>query len=113
MITIDKLKEYGADTEKGLSLCMGNEALYLRLVSTIPDEQKFTELKSSIESNDLDTAFENAHALKGVTGNLALSPLYNPLLEITEFLRAREERDYTELITEIITQKDKLSDICK
>jgi HPt (histidine-containing phosphotransfer) domain-containing protein len=113
MITIDMLKEYGADVNVGLSRCMGNEALYLRLVSTIPAEEHFGKLKDSIEAGDLAAAFENAHALKGVTGNLSLTPLYTPLVTITELLRAREETDYSDLLSEIILQKDKLKQLCE
>ncbi len=36
MMTIESLKEYGANVEEGLGRCMGNDALYLRLVATIP-----------------------------------------------------------------------------
>ena len=113
MITIDSLKEYGANVEEGLSRCMGNEALYFRLVTTIPSEASFAALKESIEAKDLDTDFEKAHALKGVTGNLSLTPLYSPLVEITEHLKAREDMDYSKLMEEINSQKEKLESICK
>ena len=112
MITIAALKEYGANIDEGLSRCMGNEALYLRLTATIPNDVNFNKLCENIEAGDLGNAFENAHALKGVTGNLSLTPLYNPLVQITELLRAREDTDYTELMNEILKQKDRLSEIC-
>ncbi len=35
MLTIDDLKTYGADTDTGLARCVGNEALYLRLVKSL------------------------------------------------------------------------------
>ena len=38
MLTIDKLNEYGANTAEGVARCMGNEALYLRLASTVADQ---------------------------------------------------------------------------
>jgi len=113
MITIDLLKEFGANVDEGLNRCMKNEALYLRLVATIPKEKSFDELKESISSGDLDTAFERAHALKGVTGNLSLTPLYDPIVQITELLRARTEMDYTELVEEILAQRDKLAKSCE
>ena len=113
MITIDALKEYGANVDEGLSRCMGNEALYLKLVGTISSEDKFETLKESIESKDLDGAFESAHALKGAVGNLSLTPLYDPLVQITELLRSREDTDYSELITEIINKKTELDNLCK
>ena len=113
MITIDALKEYGANVDEGLGRCMGNEALYLKLVSTIPNEEKFSKLMESLEVNDLDSAFENAHALKGVTGNLALTPLYDPLVEVTELLRSRTEMDYTNLKELINSKKEELEELCK
>ena len=60
----------------------------------------------------LDAAFESAHALKGVAGNLSLTPLYEPLVSITELLRAREDTDYSNLLNEILMQRDKLEKLC-
>ena len=91
MLTLDSMKQYGANVEEGLTRCMKNEAFYLRLVSLVTKEENFNKLKSSIESEDLDAAFDAAHALKGVTGNLALTPLYDPIYEITELLRSRTD----------------------
>lgn len=111
MITIDTLKEYGANVEEGLERCMKNEALYLRLVNTILNEEKFDTLKESLETGNIETAFESAHALKGVSGNLSLTPLYEPLVEITELLRHGETEGCPELLAEIIRQKEILERI--
>ena len=45
MITLEALREFGADTERGLSMCMGNEALYLRLVGTGRQNRALRTLK--------------------------------------------------------------------
>jgi HPt (histidine-containing phosphotransfer) domain-containing protein len=111
MLTIDALKEYGANVDEGLGRCMGKDELYLRLVSTIPSEKSFDNLKESIETGNLDAAFEAAHALKGITGNLALTPLYDPIVEITELLRARKEMDHTELLSTILERKEQLGNL--
>lgn len=112
MISIGSLKAFGANTEEGLGRCMGNEALYLRLVATIPAEKNFDRLKSSIENNNLDEAFEAAHALKGALGNLALTPMYDMVVKITEPLRNRTKMDYGEMVSELLTLRDKLSELC-
>lgn len=112
MISIGSLKAFGANTEEGLARCMGNEALYLRLVATIPAEKNFDRLKSSIENNNLDEAFEAAHALKGALGNLALTPLYKKAASLTELLRNRAEADYGGLVSDLLTLRDKLSELC-
>ena len=101
MITIEKLKAFGANTEEGLGRCMGNEALYLRLVATIPAEKNFDKLKTSIESNNLDEAFDAVHALKGVLGNLALTPMFDMAVKITEPLRNRTAMDYSGMVSEL------------
>ena len=49
-----------------------------------------------------------AHALKGVLGNLSLTPLYEKVCEITELLRARTETDYAPLLSEIEQRRGQL-----
>ncbi len=112
MITVEKLNSFGANTAEGLGRCFGNKALYLRLVGTIPSEGSFEKLKKSLEGNDLDAAFEAAHALKGVLGNLSLSPLYEPVVEITELLRAHTETDYAPMLERILQKRDELAALC-
>ena len=97
MLNIESLKEYGADVEEALTRCYGNEEFYLKLVGMMLNEASFTNLDKALAENDLSGAFEAAHALKGVCANLALTPLLEPVKEITELLRARTEMDYSDL----------------
>ena len=112
MITIEKLNSFGANAAEGLARCFENESLYLRLVSTIPDDAVFDRLKQGLESNNLDAAFEAAHALKGVLGNLSLTPLYKIAVEITELLRNRTQMDYSDLLAKLLEQKEELGKLC-
>ena len=107
MITIEELKALGADTDTGLSRCVGNEALYLKLVGMGLGDAKFEELDAALNAGDLDKAFELCHALKGVIGNLAISPLYEALSDMTEKLRSREEADYQFLYSKVIEIRSK------
>lgn len=108
MITIGSLKAFGANTEEGLARCMGNEALYLKLVGVMLADKNFDKLKSAIEAENLDEAFEAAHALKGALGNLALTPLYEKAASLTEFLRNRAEADYRGLVSDLLASRDSL-----
>lgn len=108
MITIEALKAFGADTDKGLGRCLNKEDFFLRLVGMAIDDANIEKLRTAIDNNDLDQAFEAAHALKGTTGNLSLDPVYGPLCEITELLRSRTEMDYTELMDRILGKYDEL-----
>lgn len=109
MLTIEKLREFGADVDEGLGRCMNNEAFYLRLVGMTAADGNFDRLRDSLAANDLDAAFEAAHALKGVLGNLSLSPLFRPASELTELLRRKTPGDYDALLAEILRQRDSLA----
>ena len=107
MITLEELRALGADVETGLSRCMGKEDLYLKLISMGLGDAKFEELEAVLEASDLSKAFEICHALKGVIGNLALTPLYEALSDMTEKLRTREEADYQTMYSNIIEIRSK------
>ena len=98
MLTIDGLKELGCDTETGLGRCMGNEAFYLRMCGMALDNPGFASLRAALGAGDLAEAFEHAHALKGMLGNVSLTPLYEPVSELTEALREKKDMVYGPLL---------------
>ena len=108
MLTMDKLKEFGADVDTGLTRCMNQESFYIRLVEKVREDQRIPVLEKQIADHELDAAFETAHALKGMYANLSLDPLTKPISEITELLRSKTDTDYSALIREAKTQFEKL-----
>lgn len=105
MLTVDKLKEWGADVAEGLGRCMNDANFYITLVGMAVKDRQLDALADALDARDLDRAFELAHALKGMYGNLALTPIYAPVSEMTELLRVRAEADYSALIAEAKKQK--------
>lgn len=112
MITIEQLNAFGADTAEGIERCCGSEALYLRLAAMIPAEKNFALLEQAVAANDLDAAFEAAHALKGVLGNLSLTPMFEQASRMTELLRARTPADYATMTAALLAQRDALAALC-
>ena len=108
MLTIDALQAFGADTKDGLNRCMGNEGFYLKLVAKVLEDKNFEVLEDALLRGELERAFEAAHSLKGVLGNLSLTPIYTPVQELTELLRARTDRDFTPFLQEIMSKKAEL-----
>ena len=111
VLTVEKLKTFGADTNEGLDRCMKNEAFYLRLVNMVLKDDTFGKLDASLEGGDFAAAFEAAHALKGTLGNLSLTPLYAPVSTLTERLRPKEPVEYADLLEEIRKQKKILEEM--
>jgi hypothetical protein len=100
-MTLDDLRAYGANVDEGLGRCMGKEAIYLRLVGKMQADKGFDALVDALERNNLDAAFDAAHGLKGSSGNLALTPIFEPMCQITELLRNRTQTDYAPLMDQI------------
>ena len=94
MLTIEKLRSFGANVDD----------FYLRLVNIAINDTKLTELEQQLSNNDLDSAFETAHALKGVYSNLSLTPLTIPISEMVSLLRNKTDTDYSKLLNEAKTQ---------
>ncbi len=111
MLTVDKMKELGCNTEEGLGRCLNNEMFYLNLVQMGLKDEGFEKLEEVLKTNDLDKGFEIAHGLKGVIGNLAITPLYNAISEITEELRARKQIDYVPLMEKIKENREKFTSL--
>lgn len=114
MLTLELLRAFGADVDEGLARCMNNESFYLRLVGKAAADEGYERLRDALEAGDLAAAFEQAHALKGVLGNLSLTPLFELVSALTEQLRAREERsDYPETIARILAKHAELKALCE
>lgn len=84
---------YGADYEVTMGRFLGNESLYLKLLGMLSRDDNLLKLGDSLDSGDLTGAFEAAHTLKGVAGNLGLAPLSAAVTAIVEPLRMRQERE--------------------
>lgn len=98
MLSIQNLKLFGAKADEGLQRCMNNEAFYLKMVNRFLEDKSFDKLKKEIASGNLEEAFKTSHALKGVLGNLSLTPLYEVIYEMTELLRNQTKCDYSDYI---------------
>lgn len=88
----------GGDYEGTMRRLMGNEMLFCRLLPKVFQDENFQKLEDALTLGDLDAAFDAAHTLKGVSGNLGLTSLYNAVCEIVEPLRRKDpEADYRTL----------------
>lgn len=108
MLTLEKMRDLGIDPTDGLTRCMNNEIFFFKMISMAVANDYFDTLGPALEKNDLESAFEAAHALKGVIGNLALKPIYEPLAEMTELLRAKKQADYISMYRPIKEIRDQL-----
>ena len=95
---------YGADYNSTMARFMGNEAMYLKFLDMLFKDDNLEKLGTALEQQDYEAAFAAAHTLKGVVGNMGLTPLFNAVCAIVEPLRRREApEDYNGLYQVIRT----------
>ena len=84
---LDVLEDWGCDINEGLERLGGDEEFYETLLSAFVQENGMDELAKAMRAGDYRRAFEAAHGLKGDTGNLSLTPLYEAVYSLVENLR--------------------------
>lgn len=96
-----RIKAYGGDYEAALDRFMGDEDFYLQMLDMLAKDTSVTRLDEALKSHDLSAAFSAAHELKGVAGNLGLTPLFQALDAMVEPLRTSTEQDYSALMQDV------------
>ena len=80
---------------------MMNDTFIERMLGKFFANNTYAAIISSYESKDFKSVFAAAHSLKGVTGNLALTPLFEISNTITEATRNGEEVNIDNEIEEL------------
>lgn len=85
----EELKSLGADVQEGLDRVMGDRDLYeMMLGMFLSAVEEHSIAPEDFDAEDLDGLIKRVHALKGITGNLALTPLFDGYTKALELLRA-------------------------
>ncbi len=103
---MDALKAQGADIDGVMERFLRDEALYVDCFEEFMLDENFKALGKAIMVQDHSQAFEYAHALKGVAGNLGLLPLYRAASNIVSALRAKEYDTLDTLYQTVVAGRD-------
>ena len=86
-----QLEECGADVETTLKRFMN--AIYQKFLGKFPNDPNYANLGTNLEAGAFEEAYKCAHALKGVVGNLGLTPIYEKVSTLVEELRNKAAED--------------------
>ena len=81
------LLEYGVDYDKGLKSCMGDLSFYQSILSAFLQDECFAKARKAYSNKAYHELFDCMHELKGVSGNIALTDLYQITVSLVELLR--------------------------
>lgn len=116
---LENLKEFGVDVDGAVARFVGKKDLYIKFLVKFLQDTSFDGLRDSIEKQEYSQAFEYAHSLKGVCGNLNLSPLTEQVSELTEILRNKEilteeeQKKVQDILPEMVRSYDQITQILK
>lgn len=113
MTLIEKMTAYGADMKETMNRFLNDEKFYETCLEMFFKGEEFSQLKTAIDNKEYKQAFEIAHTIKGVVGNLGLTPLYNAVCEIVEPLRAKDYSNLELQYNAIIAEKLRLEEYYK
>ncbi|MEG1869477.1 MAG: Hpt domain-containing protein [Oscillospiraceae bacterium] len=110
-IMLEKLKDYGADVDGAMGRFLDDIPLYKTCFLAFLNDEAFINLGIALIAKDYKNAFEYAHTLKGITGNMGLTPLYQLICSIVEALRSNEYSDLQASYVEVRKQLEVLTKI--
>ncbi|MDR3303264.1 MAG: Hpt domain-containing protein [Treponema sp.] len=89
---------YINETE-GLRHVLNKEQLYMRLLKKFKADVSLDALTSAVTAQDYTKAEIEAHTIKGISGNLALTELFNQIQALDTALKAKIAQPDGDVIT--------------
>ncbi len=105
---IEALEKWGCNIGEALERFVDDKDLYIMCMNLFVDDGSFDALGNAIQTNDSKAAFEAAHTLKGVAGNVSATPLFTQIDQVTEKLRNGEMDGVQEEFAEIMKLRESL-----
>lgn len=108
MSLFDELRELGVDIDGGLKRINGNEKLYTKLLGSFVKAINTYDVQPDFDGTDYNDTIERAHAIKGTSGNLSITPVYEAYTEIVDLLRAGKPEEARPVLERIIPIQKKI-----
>ena len=102
MSLCDELRTFGVDVDGGVKRLGGAEALYQKLLGSFVGMVKEHYVPEDFDGSDYAETIEHAHAIKGASGNLSLTPIYEAYTEIVALLRADKPEEARERLKQVL-----------
>ena len=103
-----KLAPYGIDYLDAMDRMDNDGDLYKMLALKYLDNSKYTDLVAALEVEDFDEAYNDAHSLKGVAGNLSFSKLFDVAASMSEALFQGEYQAAEKMLPDLSDANDKV-----
>ncbi len=103
---LSRLQNAGCDVDGALHRMLDDEEFYISCLEPALHDPAFETLSLALKNQDLSQAFDAAHTLKGVLGNMGLDPLYDITVKIVEPLRVHSTEHVLENQNALLKKRD-------
>ncbi len=104
----EELKALGVNIDEGLNRIGGNEKLYTRLLGSFVKSMKANEVTMDFDTDDLHDVIEKTHTIKGTSGNMSITPIYESYSEIVKLLRMNKPLEAKEELAKILPVQEEI-----
>lgn len=104
----EELRELGVDVDGGLRRLGGAEALYQKLLGSFVGMLQEHYVDVDFDGTDYADVIERAHAIKGASGNLSLTPVYEAYTDIVALLRQDKPEEARERLRGVIPIQEQI-----
>lgn len=110
----ENLKALGVNVKEGLDRVMGDEEMYEMMLGMFVDMINDANIQlEDFDGNDLDNLIKQVHMLKGTTGNLSLSPLFDGYTETLGLLRDGKPKEAKAVYEKMLPVQSDILDCIK
>lgn len=103
MSLFEELNELGVDVNEGLERVMDDEPLYETMLGMFNEKVDDNPImQEDFDSEDLDKLIRKVHILKGLTGNLAMTQLFEGYVQVLDLLRAGSPEEALQVYKHIL-----------
>ncbi len=114
MSLLEELKELGVDVNEGLERVMDDEPLYETLLGMFLDKVNSNPIEiGDFEAESLDELIGRVHTLKGLTGNLAITPLFEGYMQVLDLLRTNHAGEAVKVYERILPVQTAITECIK
>ena len=100
----EELKGLGVNVEEGLDRVMGDEEMYEMMLGMFIDMINEANIQlEDFDSGNVDDLIRSVHMLKGTTGNLSLTPLFEGYTETLGLLREGKPKEAKNVYTKMLS----------
>ena len=110
-MNVVKIKDDGIDL-RVIDQCFGgNEEIYFKFLRRFFEDKDYINFNELMLQENYSEAFNSAHALKGVAGNLGMIKVYEFLVVIVEKIRNLNYEDLDTLYIKLKKECDSLQEV--